>query len=67
MYPECTNKDIWASLISLAAPTIWNSLPSELRHSDSKITFKPELKAHLLSNLISRYIIIIIRYINKIH
>ena len=33
---------------SFAAPTIWNSLPSELRHTDSIQKFKLALKTHLL-------------------
>ena len=29
------------------APTLWNSLPLSLRHSDSKATFRSSLKTHL--------------------
>ena len=41
---------------SFAAPTIWNFLPSELRHADSIQKFKLALKTHLFCNLYAWYI-----------
>ena len=43
----CEN-DISASFIFFCSPTIWNSLPSELRHTDSIQKLKSALKTHLL-------------------
>ena len=37
---------------SFAAPTVWNSLPSELKHTDSIQKFKLALKTHLLGHSI---------------
>ncbi|KXJ09618.1 putative RNA-directed DNA polymerase from transposon BS [Exaiptasia diaphana] len=34
---------------SVAAPTLWNSLPSDLRNIDSLLSFKKELKTYLFS------------------
>ena len=41
---------------SFAAPTIWNSLPSELRNTDTIQTFMLALKTHLIRKFYTRYI-----------
>ena len=46
--PKLRTKTFGHCLFSFAAPTIWNSLPSELRHADSIQKFKLSLKTHLL-------------------
>ena len=46
--PILRTKSIWHRSFSFAAPTIWNSLPSELRHTDSIQKFKSALKTNLL-------------------
>lgn len=35
---------------SIAAPTLWNKLPEEIRHAEKLATFKRLLKTHLFSN-----------------
>ena len=37
----------------VAAPTIWNALPLEIRHSESLTTFKRRLKTHLFNIFLS--------------
>ena len=46
--PRLRTKIFGHRSFSFAAPTIWNSLPSELRHTDSIQKFKSALKTHLL-------------------
>ena len=46
--PILRTKTFWHHSFSFAAPTIWNSLPSELRHADSIPKLKLALKIHLL-------------------
>ena len=46
--PKLRTKTFGHRSFSFAAPTIWNSLPSELRHTDSIQKFKLALKTHLL-------------------
>ena len=45
--PKLRTKSFGHRSFSFAAPTIWNSLPSELRHTDSIQKFKLALKTHL--------------------
>ena len=45
--PKLRTKTFGHRSFSFAAPTIWNSLPSELRHTDSIQKFKLALKTHL--------------------
>ena len=35
---------------SVAAPTLWNTLPVSLRNTDSILTFKSSLKKHIFSS-----------------
>ena len=35
--------------LSYSAPTVWNSLPSEVQHSETLPIFKRTLKEHLLN------------------
>ena len=46
--PKLRRKTFGHRSFSFAAPTIWNSLLSELRHTDSIKKFKLALKTHLL-------------------
>ena len=46
--PKLRTKTFGHRSFSFTAPTIWNSLPSELRHTDSIQKFKLELKTHLI-------------------
>ena len=46
--PKLQTKTFGHCSFSFAAPTIWNSLPSDLRHTDSIQKFKLALKTHLL-------------------
>ena len=48
--PKLRTKTFWQRSFSFAAPTIWNSLPSELRHTDSIQQFKSALRSHLYAN-----------------
>ena len=45
--PKLRTKTFEHRSFSIAAPTIWNSLPSELRHTDSIQKFKLALKTNL--------------------
>ena len=45
--PNLRTKTFGHRSFSFAAPAIWNSLPSELRHTDSIQKFKLALKTHL--------------------
>ena len=45
--PKLQTKTFGHRSFSFAAPTIWNSLPSELRHTNSSKKFKLALKCHL--------------------
>ena len=45
--PKLRTKTFGHRSFSFTAPTIWNSLPSELRHTDSIHKFKLALKTHL--------------------
>ena len=45
--PKLRTRTFWHRSFSLAAPTIWNSLPSELRHTNSIHKYKLALKTHL--------------------
>ena len=45
--PKLRTKTFGHRSFSFAAPTIWNCLPSELRHSDSIQKFKSALETHL--------------------
>ena len=45
--PKLRTKTFGHRLFSFAAPTIWNSLPLELRHTDSIQKFMSALKTHI--------------------
>ena len=45
--PKLRTRTFGHRSFSFAAPTIWNTLPSELRHTDSIQKFKLALKTHL--------------------
>ena len=45
--PKLRTKTFGHRSFSFAAPTMWNSLPSELRHTDSIQKFKLALRTHL--------------------
>ena len=45
--PKLLTKTFGHRSFSFAAPTIWNSLPSELKHTDSILKIKSALKTHL--------------------
>ena len=45
--PKLRTKTFGYRSFSFIAPTIWNSLPTELRHTDSIQNFKLALKTHL--------------------
>ena len=49
--PKLRTKTFGHRSFSFAAPTIWYSLPSELRHTDSILKFKLAQKTHLLRKL----------------
>ena len=46
--PKLRTKTFGHRSFSFAAPTIWNSLPTELTHTDSVQKFKLALKTHLV-------------------
>ena len=54
--PKLPSKTFGHRSFSFAAPTIWNSLPSELRHTDSMQKFKLALKTHLVRKFYTWYI-----------
>ena len=54
--PKLRTKTFGHRSFSFAAPTIWNSLPSELRHTDSIQKFKLALKTHLFTKFYTGYI-----------
>ena len=45
---NCEQRRFWHRSFSLTGPTIWNSLPTKLRHTDSIHKFKSAIKTHLL-------------------
>ena len=45
--PRTKYKTFTSRSFSTAAPTLWNSLPDDLRTIDSLLTFKSQLKTHL--------------------
>ncbi|KAL3058296.1 hypothetical protein OYC64_010468 [Pagothenia borchgrevinki] len=48
--PNRTNLKSWGDrAFSVAAPTLWNSLPQPMRDSSSLTTFKTSLKTHLFN------------------
>ena len=52
---------------SVAAPTLWNTLPVSLRNTDSILTFKSSLKTYLfkLAFSFSAYFVIVVFVIVK--
>ena len=54
--PKLRTKTCGHRSFSFAASTIWNSLPSELRHTGSIQKFKLAQKTHLLRKIYTRYI-----------
>ena len=54
--PKLRTKTFVHRSFSFAAPTIWNSLPSELRHTDSIQKIKLALKTNLLRKFYTWYI-----------
>ena len=50
--PKLRTKTFGHRSFSFAAPTIWNYVPSELRHTDSIQKFQAALKTHLYGNSI---------------
>ena len=47
--PKVTKRTFGDRAFSVAAPTLWNSLPVEIRHAPSLDSFKASLKRHLFS------------------
>ena len=45
--PHTKCKTFAARSFSVAAPTLWNNLPKDLRESDTLLSFKHDLKTHL--------------------
>ena len=45
--PRTKCKTFAARSFSVAAPTLWNNLPKDLRESDTLLSFKHDLKTHL--------------------
>ena len=43
-------QNIWTSLIFYAAPSVWNSLPHEIRHIQLTTAFETALKTHLFKS-----------------
>ena len=50
---------------SVAAPTLWNTLPVSLRNTDSVLTFKSSLKKYLFKLAFSAYFVIVVFVIVK--
>ena len=48
--PHVNTKTFGESSFSYTGPSVWNSLPQTLRHSDSASSFKAALKTHPFSN-----------------
>ena len=46
--PRCKT-NLGLRSLQVAAPTIWNSLPNDVKHAPSKISFNKHLEMHLLS------------------
>ena len=52
--PSVNTKTFGERSFSYAGPSVWNSLPQTLRHSDSTSSFKDALKTHLFNNCFSQ-------------
>ena len=48
--PRVNTKTFGERSFSYAGPSVWNSLPQTLRHSDSTSSFKAALKTYLFNN-----------------
>ena len=44
------DQNIWTSFFSHAAPSVWNSLPHDIRHIQSVTAFKTAFKTHLFKS-----------------
>ncbi|XP_068561742.1 LOW QUALITY PROTEIN: uncharacterized protein [Cebidichthys violaceus] len=54
--PTLSKHQTWGDrAFSIAAPSLWNSLPQHLRHSPSLATFKTALKTHLFQSAFQEF------------
>ena len=55
LYVSRTNLHFGSRSFYIAAPTVWNSLPSTLRSSQTLNTFRRHVKTHLFQSAFNSY------------